>query len=130
MPFYNLDNRLGGVRLTTAKRIVESGAKKNSSATSIISDLKGKGISYRRQEMLADIRHAKVLAPAKNPVAERNADTWYESVLEPFRAETGMSLDSALALLERDRSLTELTLEEAVTMSQYWEYYDSVFMST
>ena len=118
------------MRLTTAKRIVENGAKKGSSATSIISSLKERGISYRRQEMLSDIRHAKVLAPAKNSVAERNADTWYESVLEPFRAATGMHFDTALALLEKDRSLTELTLEEAEAMGQYWEYYDSMFMLT
>jgi len=89
-----------GVTAANAARITEiiaEGYKSESTASDIMSSLKDEGLSYRRQDMLADIREYGAIAniPEGRPSAISRALDFYNNVVEPYRKDNGLSSKQA-----------------------------------
>ena len=108
-----------------AKNIVTMGMKNDLSTTAIINNLKADGLSYRRVNMLHDIRRSKAVEWSKSPTALTRAETWFDKVFEPFRSERGLSSREASDLWHRTLQESWETIEQAEEGTKWWELYET-----
>lgn len=110
-----------------AKNILTLGMKNELSTSKIVSQLAAEGLSYRRINMLHDIRRSKAVETAKTPAAMSRAETWFDKVYEPFRKASGLNSREASDLWHRTRTESWETIEDAEEGVKWWEIYETQF---
>lgn len=97
-------------------------------AESYMNDLKAKGLSYRKREMLYDYRRASVIEQSKSMDAKFKATDFFDSVLEPLRVSKGLTQDKAMdkwhGIQAKMEELEELEEDE----EEVWAEYESHFL--
>ena len=79
-------------------RIIRTSIKRGDSPNQIYNKLVDKGLGYRKQNALADIRLKNATINAKTPAARKNSETWFLNVFEPFRKQNKMNSHQAKKL--------------------------------
>lgn len=77
--------------------------------------------------MLFDVRRSRAVEWAKTPAAKLKAESWFDNVYEPFRAERKMTSREATDLWRKTVDETWETLEEAEEGEEWWEKYKELF---
>jgi hypothetical protein len=93
----------------------------------IIKELKKEGLSYRRKNMLEDIRRLDATIRATNETKRDNAERWFDNVYEKFRKEEGLSSKEATKKWNRAVLQTADTIKDAEENAQFWDYYHDEF---
>lgn len=108
-----------------AQAIIKQGVLSEFSATKIISNLSDQGLSYRRINMLHDVRRGRAVEWAKTPEAKLKAESWFDRVYEPFREERKMTSREATDLWRKTVTETWQTIEEAKEGNEMWDKYEA-----
>lgn len=108
-----------------ARAIIKAGVLDEHSATKIISDLKDAGLSYRRINMLHDVRRGKAIEWSKTPDAKLRAESWFDRVYEPFREDRKLTSTQATDLWRKTVTETWETIEEAKEGAEMWDKYEA-----
>ena len=105
---YTFDARFDRYKATRIYKIISTGALAKVSATRITDTLKVKGLSYRRTQMLHDIRRARAVEFAKTSATKLSSGYFFDFVYEPFRKETGLkTLEINKILRDREAGIYE-----------------------
>jgi len=107
------------------RAIIKSGALEGLSSTKITSNLKEAGLSYRRINMLHDIRRGRSIEFSKTTEAKLKAETWFDRVYEPFREERKMTSAQATDLWRKTVTETWETIEEAKEGAEMMDKYEA-----
>jgi len=102
------------------------GLTKGETSQQIIKTLKDKGVSYRRENMLYDLRRKEASYHAKTPEKRANAKRWFDNVYEKFRKEKGLNSKQASKLWEKTVTQSFDTIEEAREGVEMWELYEAL----
>ena len=106
---------------------IRRSVKRGDSPQQIYDNMHKKGISYRKQNVLADIRLKNATINAKTPAARKNAETWFLNVFEPFRKQN--KLDSAQAKKQWENAVSQSfkTYDDAKLITALRDEYISIF---
>lgn len=110
------------------RRIQNKPLLKEIPESKIIKELKEQKLSYRRQNMLDDIRRRESFSRAKTPEARKNAKFWYDNVYEPFRKSKKLNSQQASTIWDNARNQSYEGLEQAELDNtlEIWEIYDAL----
>ena len=122
-----------------AEIIINETLVKNVSTTKIIKELRKKGLTYNRSNMLLDIRKAKSdyhiyndkegikqFKPLKGESKDRS-NLWFKSVFEPLRKEYGLDSETAFEIIQQERETSHKLIREAKIGSDYQDRYEAIF---
>lgn len=126
MPYQTPASWDEGQRLS-AQNFMQAAVKLGYSSQRVINELKELGLSYRRIDMLHDIRYAGAVANAKYPDTAERAAGWFDNVFEPYRAEKGLTANQASDLWNKSRNQTWDTLEQMSEGLDMLERYEATF---
>lgn len=105
---YVFDSKFDRYKATKIYKLIKAGAIAEQSATRIVDQLKIKGLSYRRIEMLHDVRRARAVEFAKTRDTRYRSGMFFDYVYEPFRRETGLRTTEVNKILrDRERAIYE-----------------------
>jgi len=97
---YIFDAKYDRYQATKIHSLIKAGALAKDSASRIIDQLKVKGISYRRKEMLHDVRRARAVELCKTTETRLNSGYFFDFVYEPFRDTRGLVSHQANRVFE------------------------------
>lgn len=126
---YRLSKKLDGTQKDTVRRIFRESVKKGHNTTTILNRLSENGVTYRRTNMLRDIRLATASSQAHDTLNRLKAVNWYENVFETFQEAHNLTPKKAAIQWNRIRDESYDTLEEAELGAEWQELYDSLFPS-
>jgi hypothetical protein len=106
-----------------AKEIIREGVEDGISSKGIIARLTVENESFRKTEMLLDIRRERATIFAQSETAKDNATTWFEEVYEVMRKENNWDSQQATRFWQKILDESYDNLEEAKKGSEYWELY-------
>lgn len=104
--------------------ILRSFIKRDARPAEFMNELKGRGLSYRKEDMLADYRRGFAIEKSKTYDAKFRAEQWFDTVFEPFRAKHGYTSKEASDVLHRGEYGLLETIEE---MEEYDELEEHVW---
>jgi len=109
--------------------IIKKGLSENQKPKDIIFTLKKKNLSYRKQNMLLDIRRHNSAIYVKTPTARDNAQSWFDNVFEPMRKQKKWNSKQATEFWNNARTqsyegLTDMEISDTVA---FWEMYKREF---
>lgn len=93
------------------------------SANALLRELRESGVSYRRQDMLDDVRRSAVSFRAKSVEGMENAQRFYDTVLEPIRKEYDVTQKEAFKIWRRIQEQDYRDLLEAESFADIWDIY-------
>jgi hypothetical protein len=124
---YIFYQRLGAVQGFQAEGIFQRAVKTDMTTTALRTELQSAGLSYRWQDMLTDYRRAQSTMTARTYEGREKATNWFDKVLEPMRAEQGLTYRQALdTWQEMQRKVSELEVLSDKEM-ETWEIYESLW---
>lgn len=121
---YIFDSKFDRYQANKIYKIVSTGVLAKDSATTVINALKVKGLSYRRIEMLHDVRRARGVEFAKSRETKLTSGYFFDFTYEPFRKEQGLSAREANAIFrkwERDDWETPEEMEQVMEIHEKYE---------
>ena len=127
MTSYNLWNK-GIAKGIQIERRLEISVRGGFTAEHYMSDLKAKGLSYRKSEMLYDFRRGSVIEPSRTMDAKFKATDFFESVLEPIRIEKKTTQSKTLAMWEEIKRKMDELEELDEDEEDMWEKYEGLFL--
>lgn len=123
---YHFPEAWDSAQRVNAVYLLEAGVRGGYSGADLVFQLQSMGLSYRRIEMLHDIRRAGAVAFARTAEDSRRAGQWFDSVFEPFRAANSMTANEASVAWDKTRSQTWDTLEEAEQGLDLMDRYEAL----
>jgi len=124
---FRLGGKFDSVQKIKAENILRDGALDGLSSTAIINKLRDQGLSYRRTNMLRDVRRSRAVSFAKTPDNTVKAVTWYDEVFESFQETNDLTPRAATELWKKTIDQSWDTLEEAELGVQWQDLYDDLF---
>lgn len=142
---YKIPSRFTKKEREKYDKILADGVTSEKSTTEIIKEAKKEGLSYRRTNMLHDIRRKESeywRSREKDPETGEWKDTTYheikgegkqkslnffDNVFEKYRDEKNLNSKQATKLWEMTRSQTAETEAEAYAVAEFWDFYKSEF---
>lgn len=126
------------------EKIIRKGIKQFKSTTEIRNELDEKGLNYRKQNVLYDIRKMKSEYNIKEkklksgdikqirykPIttsAQKKKENWFNNVFEPFRKKHGLDSKQASKIINQRRLTTKEIIEFSKITKSYMDYYKKVF---
>jgi len=100
---------------------------KEISTTQIVKNLEKENLTYRRQNMLEDIRRFDAVFRAKTNETREKANKWFENVYEKFRKEKGYTSEQMTEIWKKTVEQSYDTIEEAELGKELWELYEKEF---
>lgn len=120
---YTFDSKFDRYKATKIYKIISAGALAKQSATRIAETLKIKGLSYRRIEMLHDVRRSRAVEFAKTSDTKLSSGYYFDMVYEPTRALHKMTASEMNKITrDKERGLWE-TEEERLMQIELEERY-------
>ena len=109
---------------------LKAGVTEGATASGIIQTLKDMGISYRRQDMLSDIRRMGSVAhiSAERMISAEKAMSFYDRIIEPYRKQYGLTGAKAWENFhkwERMQIESEEQLQELEEAASEYHWYRS-----
>lgn len=105
---YVFDAKFDRYKATKIYKLIKAGAIAEQSATRIVDQLRIKGLSYRRINMLHDVRRARAVEFAKTSDTRYRSGMFFDYVYEPFRKDTGLRTTEVNKILrDRERAIYE-----------------------
>lgn len=101
-------------------------AVKEISSEDLVRTLRAKGISYKYQNMLKDIRRKDSTARATTPEARKNSLNWFDNVFEPFRKKHDYNSKQASEMWDRSVKQSYETKEQAELGTDLSEVYELI----
>lgn len=144
MTYYKIPKDKTSQERQKIHRILKKGLVNNSTTTQIINELKKENLSYRKQDILFDIRLKKssynigVIKRGKdkgkityNVVSSNKArlrkNKWFIEVFEKFRKENGLTTAEARRIITQEVRTGHRNLLEDKLGKKYWELYKDNF---
>lgn len=123
---YVFDSRFDRYQAIKIYKVISAGALSKVSAARTIKALKIKGLSYRRIEMLHDIRRSRAVEFAKTGEAKLSSGYFFDMVYEPTRAIHKLTA-SEMNKITRDeeRGIWE-TEDEKLIIEELEERYNKI----
>lgn len=126
------------------EKIIRKGIKKSLSTSKIIQELKDNDLSFKRQDMLLEIRKYKAeYIPKRTKLKTGEIKTnfvlpenrknltkkqkWFIEVFEPFRKENKLTSSQASLIIRQETVTTHKKANEIKLGKKYWEKYKKVF---
>lgn len=122
---YNIP--FSGEKRNAVHRIIRKSVKRGDSPQMIYDKLKNKGLGYRKQNVLADIRLKYATINAKTPTARKQSEKWFKNVFEPFRKTNKLNSKSAKKLWDKAVDESYKIKSDAVLGKQFRDLYKSNF---
>ena len=109
---------------------LKAGVTEGATASGIIQTLKDMGVSYRRQDMLSDIRRMGSVAHigAERAISAEKAMSFYDRIIEPYRKQynlTGAKAWENYHKWERMQIESEEQLQELEEAAADYQWYRS-----
>lgn len=123
---YTFDAKFDRYKATRIYKIVSSGALARQSATRIADTLKIKGLSYRRIEMLHDIRRARTVEFSKTRETKLTSGYFFDFVYEPFRRDYGLTARQATEIFNLRKEERLETPEELELLADIEDRYHKI----
>lgn len=120
---YTFDSRFDRYKANRIYKIISSGALAKQSATRIADTLKIKGLSYRRKEMLHDVRRARAVEFSKTRETKLSSGYFFDFVFEPFRTDTGFTTKRVTEIFNMRKEDRWETDEELDMISEIQDRY-------
>lgn len=124
---YRLSKAFDQTQRMRAVDVLTRGVREGKTSTDIIGDLRAEGLTYRRTNMLRDVRRAKASAWALTPENRDRALTWFDEVFEPFIVEKGLDPRTAWKEWNKVKDEAWELLEDLEMGLEWWDRYQSVF---
>jgi len=106
-----------------AKQIIREGVEDGISLKGIFARLEVEGETYRKTDMLLDVRKEKATMYAQSETAKSNAEIWFDEVYEVMRKEQKWNSKQATEFWDKILHESYDNLEEAKKGAEYWELY-------
>lgn len=143
MSYYKIPKKYKGKDRTRIHQIIKSGMDKNLSTTEIQNNLKKEGLSYRRKNLLFDIRLKKssynigvtnegkvTYNPVSNSKARTRKQKWFIDVFEKFRIENGLTTKQARKIIKQEIKTSHKNNSERILGKKFYDVYKDVFNKT
>lgn len=98
-------------------------------SSKIIEALRNENLSYRKQNMLEDIRRLNATSQAKTTLKENRANIWFDNVYEEFRKENKLDSKRTSELWQYAKYQSAKLIEDAELSRNFWDMYKDVFKS-
>ena len=121
--------KYSGLEKNKIHNIIKSGLDKELPPKEIMLNLKKENLSYRKQNMLQDIRRQNASINVKSPQARDNTQSWFDNVYEPMRKANKWNSKQATEYWNNARTqsyegLDDMEISDTVA---FWEMYKREF---
>lgn len=115
----------------TISGILRSFVKRDERPAAFMDELKARGLSYRKTDMLSDYRRGQAIEKALTYDAKHRAESWFDTVFEPFRAKHDFTSKEASRFIQRGEYGLLETIEEmeeyATLEEDVWELFPDIY---
>lgn len=103
--------------------VLKVGVQAKVSGSKIIETLKAAGLTYRRTEMLHDVRRARAVEFAKTYEGAAASGAYFDDVYEPFRAKRGLTASETNEIFRKKERMEWETAEELEDLLEIEDRY-------
>lgn len=134
------NNRKTGEDKKKIHKIIKDGMKNNLTTTQIIKNLKKENVSYKKTDMLYDIRFKKAsfnigvkddgtvtYSTPRNRKSRKRKQDWFMNVFEKFRIENNLNTRQARKLIKQEMVTSHKNKMEESLGAKFYDIYKSVF---
>lgn len=119
---YTLTKSFDAAQRTRAEELLAWGTRENWSTTRMQEILQREGLGYRREVLIQDFEHARVVSRSTNPEALARAEWFYRNTYKPFKEENKLNTSQMGAVMSGFKREEEPTpdLENLIEQWDIW----------